>query len=116
MQLQVDDICTIIEKCATHGVSSIQLDANIKIEFGGSTSHYPKARDYNQPSTIEELSEDSEKVFAEVQKIHLAERISNLMIEDPARYEEMLANGELDELAETYQLNEDDDGNDSSEA
>lgn len=102
------EICSIIESCAMHGVTLLKL-GDLHIEFNGQAKKLaktpvspalPVARENQSPDT--EISDDQHKknndeAILQNEMQLRAEQIAELLVTDPRMAEEMLENGELED-------------------
>lgn len=99
MNIESKDLVKIIEACGKHGVSSFK-SGEIEISFNGFVIHDEK--DY--ASTVEPISHNVvvDPKFEEQQRYEVAQDdTENLLVTDPAKYEEQLFKDELED-SETY--------------
>lgn len=93
--LTSDDICKIIKSCAENGVSEFIFDT-LNIEFGKYKKNDPES--ITVPILTQEAHDKMDKQTLVEEEIKIKEeQIQMLMIEDPAKAEEMIANGDFDD-------------------
>lgn len=97
MSLDVSSVCRIIETCSKAGVTKLSFEG-LTVELGGKEIPAPA-------EVIQDIPEARTQVEAEEiarsEVLVKEDQVANLILEDPARYEELMAQGELtDERAE----------------
>ena len=104
--LSCQDICTIIEKCSSSGVSNFQI-GSLKFSFNASEKTVTKPLTLSQvserpvgftPEIEEEMNNSAKMAELEAELIEKETELSILHIEDPAHYEELVAAGTIDEM------------------
>lgn len=101
MELKSKEICEIIKAAEKANVNFLEY-GSLKLDFGPKrnetqTSQPSNASQVNQatPEKIESIREQSN---VELQIRQAEDNIEELMLTDPERYEDMLANGELEDV------------------
>jgi restriction endonuclease Mrr len=104
-KLKTEDICAIIEKCGANGVSRLTLDS-LEIIFHptyteekkisrATTQEVPPVTEEN-PSQGPESDPISPELLKKLEADIKDERLKEMMITDPAQYEELLLSGALE--------------------
>lgn len=95
------NIAKIIEACGNHNVKKITFDG-VEIEFFGASSQYDVFEEAEKyPTIIQDFESDDIQTFEKEDETRLTdEEFAHLMVEDPAKFEEMLANDKLDSYGE----------------
>lgn len=115
--LSVQEVCTIIEACGKARVASLKF-GDLQVDFGSQATlpaplahegspwlpFIPQARALAEapvPTPAKEIADtlkkEAERALAQDELNVRTEQFSQLAIENPVAYEEMLTNGELDE-------------------
>lgn len=101
-ELNVENLCAIIEVCGRCGVSELELE-KLKIKF-----HHVKNTAHTMPTVVPtaqgqekvaEISKDFDlppKMEAEIKQAQL----DYMMVEDPVAYEDLLLSGDLENESE----------------
>lgn len=93
LELNGEDLLKLIEACGKSGVSHLKLGKDIELTFGGQATP-------TEVPTISQANELAEKAievesFAEAEAELRKERLESMKLEDPARFEQLLASGDL---------------------
>lgn len=95
MEMKSEDLVTIINACGKNGVNSIKI-GEIEIEFNGFVkvleSDYP-----NMVEPVDKIAVTDPNFAAQEEAEQEIEETENLMIMDPARWEEKLMKDELED-------------------
>lgn len=93
LELNGEDLLKLIDACGKSGVSHLKLGKDIELTFGG------HANPTEVPTTLQanEVAEKAIEVesFAEAEAELRKERLESMKLEDPARFEQLLASGDL---------------------
>lgn len=94
--LSSTDICEIIKTSSQFGVSSLKF-GDVEIQFGQKSATTPIQETTPVTEITEKDHERMNKESLEEQEADLRQaQLDQMQIEDPARYEQLIANGELD--------------------
>lgn len=114
-ELNLEEICSIIEKCKEHGVSEFSYQ-ELKISFQARTdlanheltSTQARVDDLIQIDDEETFHKENEEFSLKQQELIAKEvQWANMPLEDPVQYEEMLATGKGNETLDDLTLDED---------
>lgn len=95
--LTSDDICKIIKACAENGVYKIKC-STLEVEFGQPKKNDPENNTELIPVLTQAEHDKMNKDALEEEEIKTRdEQVRMMLIEDPLRAEEMIANGDFDE-------------------
>lgn len=104
VKLSAADVCEIIKTCAREGVGKL-IYGSLDVEFAPrvvTDVAIPPGSEVARPLTPEEkrqldleLAEAEKKAKLELELLYKRERLDNMVIEDPAQFEELIASGDL---------------------
>ena len=103
--LTPSEICKIIRQCGDSGVSELKF-GNLSLSFKAikDDQTYNQTKDvlYRNSEASEENQTDlmDESVKEELEVVRKEEDLANMVLEDPAAYEEYMANGDLIDLGD----------------
>jgi len=105
--LTCKEVCTIIEKCDSHGVTSFEL-GELKFSFETKAEtiiETPKPLQISigpEAEVPQELLDEQDRqagfAMKEAELIQKENDLSTMHIEDPAEYERLVANGTIEEM------------------
>lgn len=106
MELELDakGICKIIEQCKLSGVARLQA-GDLIVDFDPNHTFNSIHTEYTPngildlteplpPGNVQEIAAQGKEDLVEMQR---QEYLDQLILEDPEKYEEMMANGEIDD-------------------
>lgn len=100
MELKAKEICDIIKVASKAGVLKLDL-AGIKLEFGKNRNDVPPPPPSNAsqvvPATPEQIESISDEANVDAQLSQAEDDLAELLLTDPEKYEELLADGELED-------------------
>ena len=91
MNFTIIELKEIIEHCSNFGVTRIKLD-EVEIDFVGGAQNISHPI---SPETTRAQARQNQASLKDEEKNLRDDQIANLLVEDPVRYEEMLAQGEI---------------------
>lgn len=98
--LNVNNVCDIIQSCATNGVSTLKWGT---LELSFKNSHTPSKELNPDHTAIEAHSQGPEEkptmspeVLQQIERDMKQEELDLMMINDPAQFEELLSIGEIE--------------------
>lgn len=98
--LSADDLCRIIDTCATRGVGEFRL-GEFEIKFGRKESllDLPHEQVSGQIIFPETDHVEEERLAVESDELRLKEeQVAMLILEDPEEFERQIASGELEDM------------------
>lgn len=103
INLSFNEVCDIIKTSAEHGVSTLKF-GTLHLEFGRPPKQQPappveSANPLVNPEEEISDAQHTEQTKAQLERDEVSlreEQIAHMMIENPSRAEEMLANGEIE--------------------
>lgn len=94
--LNREDICSIIEVCSQNKVSELKFgDLHLSFVFHVEQSARPQAS-FEAVISEDELKNEEKNYLAERELEVKRDEIDQMLIEDPAKFEELLEQGEFD--------------------
>lgn len=103
MSIDVKGICKIIETCGKQGVKNIKFEG-VEIDFG--TAPEPQENIVHTPFhpsfTTSPVEEDAIPFNEEDKEVLIEEDYSTLLLDEPEKYEELLAMGKLESYGEAH--------------